>query len=52
MKTAKERVNRADQHGKITVFYHLPSKEHQFRQSPMGETVFVEVQLSREEVLA
>lgn len=52
LKQQRRRVNKADQDGKVTVFYYLPSKEHQFRQSPMGETAFVKVQLSRGEVLA
>lgn len=33
-------------HGRITVFYHLSSKEHWFRQSPMGEKAVVDIQES------
>lgn len=48
LKEQRERVHRADQHGKITIFYHLSPKEHQVRQSHLFETDFVEFQLPRE----
>lgn len=41
LKRQRQKVHKAGQHGKTTVFYHFPPKEQQFRQSLTDETAFV-----------